>query len=479
MTPRAWSARRGDQRYLLVELRAPSEIQVGKRQPLDVYFLLDRSGSMEGPKWVKACEAFFKLLGQLDPADRIHVTVFSFDARPLESEPLSPTDFLRRWPLGRLVELGASGGTELLPAIRSACQCMEKRGDQAKPVLTLLTDGQVGNEAEIAAMLRAYPRLVLHALGIDYCVNDALLKTIVRQHRGQCVLIRPDEDLNALLGRLGRLVTTPAVTDLQFPSGWETADGPLPDLYEGQTASALLRGPTGGDMELCGRSPQGIPIPIRLVVQPSESPLVPLLWARRRLADLGARMRLPECVTLAKEFNLLCEGTAFVAWDEQEKAVIATESMWQPSLDPFDGYVGHSTGVLGSRRGLSDGMGLCSEDEDSLRPSSLLSRISQRVARAYSPTRRVRSQWDCHPILQEPGGSELRSFLDRWLAGKDGMLRESIEQRLSRWLDEITALQLPSPGQAFSEFIRRVREFLALGDPLHGKFERLCRKMGW
>lgn len=479
MTPRAWSARRGNQRYLLVELRAPSEIQVGKRQPLDVYFLLDRSGSMLGPKWTKACEAFFNLLGQLDPADRIHVTVFSSDARSLESTPLSPDDLLLRWPLKRLVELGADGGTELLPAIRSVCRCMAKRGDQAKPVLILLTDGQVGNEAEIAAALRGYPRLVLHALGIDYCVNDALLRTIARQHRGQCVLIRPDEDLKALLGRLGRLVTTPALTDLQFPSGWETADGPLPDLYEGQTATALLRGPRDGDLELCGRSAQGSPIPIRLGVQPSESPLVPLLWARRRLADLAARLRLPECVVLAKEFNLLCEGTAFVAWDEQEKTAVATESLWQPSVEPFDGLLGNANSLLGSRQRPSDGMGLCSADEEYFGSSTLSSGISERGVSAYSPIRRVGPRWECHPILQEPGGDELRSFLDEWLAGKNQGIREHTEQVLMHWLDEITALQLPNPGQAFSEFIRRVREYLANGDPIRGKFERLCRRMGW
>ena len=479
MTPRAWSARRGDQRYLLVELRAPSEIQVGKRQPLDVYFLLDRSGSMLGSKWVKACEAFFKLLGQLDPADRIHVTVFSSDAQSLEATPLSPGDFLRRWPQERLIELGADGGTELLPAIRSVCRCMATRGEQAKPVLILLTDGQVGNEAEIAAALRAYPRLVLHALGIDFCVNDALLKTIARQHRGQCVLIRPDEDLNALLGRLGHLMTTPAVTDLQFPSGWETADGPLPDLYEGQTATALLRGPHDGDLELCGRSPEGAPIAIRLAVQPSESPLVPLLWARRRLAELTARVRLPECVAMAKEFNLFCDGTAFVAWDEQEKTVVATESLWQPSLEPRNQLLGHPNGLRGYLGPSSDGMGMCSSESEYFGGSSGSADLFAMKLSADSPTIAECSPWDCHSILQEPGGSELRDFLDRWLAGKPWLERAIIEKQFGEWLDVITALRLPTPGQALLEFIRRVREYLANGDPMRGKFERLCRRMGW
>ncbi|MBL9175534.1 MAG: VWA domain-containing protein [Verrucomicrobiales bacterium] len=479
MTPRAWGSRRGDQRYLLVELRAPSEIKAVKRQPLDVYFLLDRSGSMSGGKWVKACEAFFQLLGQLDPADRIHVTVFSSGSQPLELKPLFPGEFLRRWSPQRLVDLGTDGGTELLPALHSVCQCLKERGEEAKPILILLTDGQVGNEAEIAAALRGYPRLVLHTLGIDVCVNDALLGSIARQHRGQCVLIRPDEDLKALLGGLGRLVTTPVVTDLQIPPVWESADGPLPDLYAGQTATALLRGPLDGHLEIRGRSPQGSPVPIPLAIQSSDSPLVPLLWARRRLADLADRIRLPECIAVAKEFNLLCQGTAFVAWDEQEKTVVASETLWQPSLEPVASLFQHATGILGTRFG---GMGLCdSEPEDlGLHAYRLGSAyVARGAAENPGDVRPPRISWENHPILQEPGGSELRSFLDRWLADKSDLARNYTEGRLVQWLEEITALQLPTPGKAFSEFVRRVREFLAQGDPLRGTFERLCRKMGW
>ena len=302
-------------------------------------------------------------------------------------------------------------------------------------------------------------------------------KTIVRQHRGQCVLIRPDEDLNALLGRLGRLVTTPAVTDLQFPSGWETAVDPLPDLYEGKPPAHCSEAHWRGYGTLRA-VPKGIPIP-RLVVptlrksvgSPPLGPTTP--------RGSGARMRLPECVTLARGIQPALQGTAFVAWDEQEKAVIATESMWQPSLDPFDGYVGHSTGVL--------------------------SALGEASRMAWDCVRKTRLQGPLRFIIKNPrrgllvpivqlGGSAhsgiaIRSFrnlaeansgfLDRWLAGKDGMLRESIEQRLSQWLDEITALQLPSPGQAFSGSSGAFANSSASGIRSTGSSRGLCRKMGW
>ena len=83
---------------------------------------------------VKACEAFFKLLGNSIP--RIAFTSdLSLDARPW-SQTLS-----HRLPpplaAGTAGRIGSERWDRAAPGNRSACRCMEKRGDQAKPVLTL------------------------------------------------------------------------------------------------------------------------------------------------------------------------------------------------------------------------------------------------------------------------------------------------------------------------------------------------------
>lgn len=63
---RAWLNRAAGETYALIEVRAPDQTQADP-QPLDFYFLLDRSGSMDGQKWVKAVEALHSCVDLLGP----------------------------------------------------------------------------------------------------------------------------------------------------------------------------------------------------------------------------------------------------------------------------------------------------------------------------------------------------------------------------------------------------------------------------
>ena len=55
MAARAWIQEAGEETYALMEIRAPKAS--GPPAPMDIYFLVDRSGSMKGLKWQKAALA--------------------------------------------------------------------------------------------------------------------------------------------------------------------------------------------------------------------------------------------------------------------------------------------------------------------------------------------------------------------------------------------------------------------------------------
>ena len=121
-------------------------------RPRDVIFVLDRSGSMQGPKMASAARACSLLLGTLESADRFALLAFNERAQWLtgDSESLVPAD---RAGIARgehlLREVQANGGTELYPALQTALSRLGGHPDTAGrvPILVLITDGAVGDES--------------------------------------------------------------------------------------------------------------------------------------------------------------------------------------------------------------------------------------------------------------------------------------------------------------------------------------------
>ena len=66
--------------YLLIETK-PNEVISRTRMPMNLGFVLDRSGSMKGDKIKRLKEAMSLAVGRLNPDDRVSVTIFNDSAR--------------------------------------------------------------------------------------------------------------------------------------------------------------------------------------------------------------------------------------------------------------------------------------------------------------------------------------------------------------------------------------------------------------
>ncbi|MBS0660188.1 MAG: VWA domain-containing protein [Verrucomicrobia bacterium] len=327
---------RGDQRqdFALLQLRPPAEMAAPEATggATDFYFLLDRSGSMDGLKWTRACAALRGFVDRLAPQDRVQVTLFESTHQDFAEAPMPAATLRQDRNFRTLERLGVAGGTELVPAAEHlfAVSARHSRGRRCNFVI--LTDGQVGNEAQVLELFAGHPEVIVHTVGIDDAVNDSLLRRLARRHRGECWLVTPNEDITGVVSALGARLGRALLADLQLLGGdWQTVDPkmPLPDVYPGQTREILLTAPTGARPPRL-RAAGGAEI--QPVVTRTSNDALRLAWVRTRIEELEAVGDDAGALQLALAHNLLCRGAAFLAWDEAEKARVASEELYQPSL---------------------------------------------------------------------------------------------------------------------------------------------------
>ena len=334
LVPQSWRWTEGNATYALVQLRAPEGVKVADAFPQDFYFLVDRSGSMEGAKWQRTCQAVRAFVGLLGPEDRVWITLFESDYRDFAEAPVPAPGVLADRGFQRMEALGTAGGTELLPAALHVLKQISKHSATNRASVVLITDGEVGNDEEIVRAFRQAPAVRVHTFGIDTAVNDAFLKALAHQQRGGCWLQTPDDDIAGTIAALGDRLRRPVLTDLSVRGSWEAGRATWPDLHAREVVTVTLRGDAAIPLEITGRFPDGSEHRFTVDLGTVGSEAVKLLWAKERIATLLASSRQPEAIVLARQHNLICEGAAFIAWDEAEQVPIAREELVQPAVMP-------------------------------------------------------------------------------------------------------------------------------------------------
>jgi Ca-activated chloride channel family protein len=335
--PAGWVVRRGNDTYALIRLRAPSRVSVSETYSQDVYFLIDRSGSMQGLKWEKAAEAFKAFLECLGSQDRVWATFFESGVRDLAEVPL-PAPELRADPAVRTIEkIGTAGGTELLPALQHILSKISEHSADRPVSLMLITDGEIGNEQQVLKTMAAHSQLRVNVFGIDVTINDGFLQKLAAEHQGTSTLLSPRDDVVGAVTRVGSRLRKPVWTSLRVLDGWELPGASLPDLHQGEVLSVCLRNSRSAEtLTLDGTLPDGTKTTCRFDLVSTSSEALSLMWAKRRIDCHLARGETTQAIELAKANNLVCEGAAFIAWDDAEKVQISgpDSQVYQPSMEP-------------------------------------------------------------------------------------------------------------------------------------------------
>lgn len=178
--------------YALLEVQ-PTQMVAQVRMPVNVCFVLDRSGSMKGEKIERVRQATALAIDRLDAQDLAAVVIFDH-----RTEVLVPAGAVgdRASVKDRIARIRDAGGTKIAPAVERGLREIEKDRSGAIRRLVLLTDGQTENENE--CLLRAEDAgrmgVPITALGVGKDWNEDLLIEMANRSGGTADYIaRPNE----------------------------------------------------------------------------------------------------------------------------------------------------------------------------------------------------------------------------------------------------------------------------------------------
>jgi Ca-activated chloride channel family protein len=324
--------RDGDQGSFFLLAQPPASASAAV-EPREIVFVLDTSSSMAGAPLAKARELIRRVLAGLRPDDTYQIVRFADTASALGPAPIASKPQNIRYTLDWLDTLSAAGGTEMVTGIRAA---LDVPHDPARLRITVfLTDGYIGNEDQILAMVAAHMGDArLFSFGVGSAVNRYLLEEMAAMGRGAAQFVRPDEDTEAAVRRFHDRIDAPVLTDLRIDwKGLAVADtvpGRIPDLFGGQPL--VLTGhytrPGQATITVHGRRggrPVSFDVPVNLPAHAPAHPAIARVWARSRITELDralVRKHDPavenQIIELALRHQLMSRYTAFVAADESQ-----------------------------------------------------------------------------------------------------------------------------------------------------------------
>jgi len=298
--------------------------------PRELVFVLDCSGSMSGQPIEKAKDVVRQALGAARPGDTLQILRFSDRASGLWPAPVAATPANVRRALAYLETLQGEGGTEMLSGVRAA---LDPPADPERlRLVAFLTDGYIGNEAEILAEVRRrLGNARLFSFGIGSSVNRYLLENLAQEGRGSAAFLGPRETADEMVRRFVDRIATPVCTDLRLTwEGIQVDDqepAAIPDLFSGQPL--VVHGhydrPGAGAIVLEGRL-RGRRVTLRrevtLPATAADHAALARLWARARIERLTRESygnlhaaTVGDITDLGLRFHLMTPYTSLVAVD--------------------------------------------------------------------------------------------------------------------------------------------------------------------
>ena len=323
--------------FFTLMLSPPEKFAVEDVAPKEIVFVLDTSGSMGGFPIQTAKMAMSLALEGLYPNDTFNLITFSGDTHVLFDEPVPATPANLQKAQEFLASRAGSGGTEMMEAIKIALAPSDAK-DRMR-ITCFMTDGQVGNDAEIINEVKKHADARVFAFGFGDAPNRYLLDNIAKEGRGEVAYVADDEDGSNAARQFHERIRNPLLTDVSIDwNGLPVADvypQKIKDLFsakpvvvhgryqKGMSGTIRLRGKVGGQDFVRE-------ISINLPETEAKNDVLATLWARQKIDDLlsagwdadnnEARVTpaLKTAVTkIGLDYRLLTEFTSFVAVEEK------------------------------------------------------------------------------------------------------------------------------------------------------------------
>ena len=312
--------------YFSLMLVPPAQLQYLNRQPMEMVFVVDCSGSMKGDPMRQCKEAMRHAINQLQPDDTLQIIKFSDDASALGRRPIRATHDNRRKALRYIDKMSGQGGTMMIQGIKAALDFPQDPNRYR--VVTFMTDGKIGNEEQILDVMASRIRDTrVFSFGVGSSVNRYLMERMAKVGRGAAAYLLPNDSGKEVMDLYFDRVSRPALTDIALSYGSaQVADvypSRLPDVFVGRPT--IITGRYAGDLKdlrITGRvGGQQVTLDID-GHRASSHPALDQVWARRKIMDLMDRAATtPErglerdIRNTALAYNLVSAYTSFIAVD--------------------------------------------------------------------------------------------------------------------------------------------------------------------
>ena len=320
------------QGYFTLMMYPPSDLENLRRQPLELVFVLDSSGSMSGAPIEQAKAAIVAALDRLGPGDTFQIIRFSQNASQFGAAPVAATPDNIQAARRYVRQLSGSGGTQMIEGIRAALGF--PHDEERLRFVTFLTDGFIGNETEILdALDSGLGASRIFSFGVGSAPNRYLLERMAGIGRGAVAYLSLQDSGRVVMNGFFDRIAHPAMIDVEIDWGrMRVADVypiRLPDLFVGRPV--IVTGRFEGepnDLRLTGRAARER-VRVDMAYEPDapKHEFLPNIWARIRIAELNDRLAVEpasaeilgtEIRNTALAYSLMSDYTSFIAVDASE-----------------------------------------------------------------------------------------------------------------------------------------------------------------
>lgn len=319
--------------YFTMMLYPPAKLASLQRSPMEMVFVLDCSGSMNGQPLAQSQAAVRQALKMLTPRDSFQMIRFSSNASQLGSQPLPATEENIQRALTWLSSLNGGGGTQMIEGIKAALDFPHDEGRFR--LVTFLTDGYIGNEQQILTTLhQELGASRVFSFGVGQSPNRYLMDRMALVGRGAVTYLSLNDDAAQVMNGFAERISHPALTDVSIDWGdmqvTDVYPSRLPDLVVGRPV--VLSGRFTGEpstVRVGGLAcMQPVDYEVSITDDQQQHPAIAAVWARHRIADLMNQATyspdlLPQIkqtvLQTALNHNLMSSWTAFIAVDSLTK----------------------------------------------------------------------------------------------------------------------------------------------------------------
>jgi Ca-activated chloride channel family protein len=322
--------------YFMLMIQPQEDERLKKSPPREIVFLCDVSGSMSGQPTAKVVEAMQHMLKLCrEDKDTVQVIAFASQAQKLFEKPVPVNKENIAKALNFTAGFQGSGGTEMLKGVQMAID--EPVDNERVRIVVMLTDGYIGNEAEIIEHVgkNCGDRVRFWAIGIGSSPNMFLVDGVAKQGGGMGKNLGLEDDAQVLSQEVMTRIQRAQLANVKIDWGnlqvAETYPAKIPELWAGRPIIVYGRYKGAGtetisihgDVE--GEAAQW-PLEVTLAEEEPQHDVLAKVWARQKIEDLMQQdyyqdsPAIEETVTaLALDYKLMSQYTSFVAVDSDSE----------------------------------------------------------------------------------------------------------------------------------------------------------------